>query len=202
MTRGCVAVLAMLGAAAVAPECAADPIDPRLDLLDRDAAHARTWWWTFTLSYAAIATAQTTLAITVDTPTFARVDSIVGAVDTWLGFGGMLIGPIPRVWRAAADAHRTGDVASALTRAADAEAEARGWWNHVLAAAVGLGSGAVLLWGYDRPVPAALSAASGIVVGELNLWTTPARVLHLRDHGMLTASFVPVPGGLGVAGAW
>ena len=39
----------------------ADPVDPRLALLDRDASQARLWFWGFTTIYSVSAVAQTTL---------------------------------------------------------------------------------------------------------------------------------------------
>lgn len=187
----------------VTPCCAcADPVtDPRVVLLERDATQARVWWWGFTIGYSVAGVAQTVMALALDDEGL-RIDAAVGAVSTWLGVGGMLLSPIPAVWRAADDARRTGRVDEALARAADAEATGRAWYNHAACVVVALAAGAVLWWGYDRPGSAALNATANLVVGEVNLWTQPARALHLRDRAGLHVHLAPSLNGLQLVGTW
>ena len=63
------AALALSVALTLAPIAAqADPVDPRVALLDRDARHARIWFWSFTAAYSLSAAAQTTLALGTSSP--------------------------------------------------------------------------------------------------------------------------------------
>ena len=196
------AVIALSLALSVAPLAAhADPVDPRVALLDRDASHARLWFWTLTVAYSVTAVAQTTLALTLDDPGL-RIDAAVGAAATWLGVGGMLLTPVPRVWRAAEDAHRTGNLDAAITRAAEAETEARAWYNHLGVAVVAVTSGLVLWIGYDRPLSAALAFGSDLIGGELSIFTFPTRAALWRDRPVARWQLAPSLNGVQIVGAW
>lgn len=175
--------------------------DARAELLERDAAHARLWWWSFTAVYAAAGIVQTVMSFTVDDAGL-RVDSAVGAASTWLGVAGMFISPIPAVWQAADRARETGRYDLALARAAEAEADARAWYNHAACVVVALGAGAVLWFGYDRPESAAINAAGNLLVGELNLLTQPRRALSYREHGTARWQLMPGLGGAQLAVRW
>jgi hypothetical protein len=196
------AALALSLALTTAPLAAhADPVDPRVALLERDATHARIWYWGFTAAYSLSAVGQTTLALALDDPGL-RIDAAVIAATSALAVGGMIISPIPNVWRAAADARRTGDVAAAITRAADAEDRARAWYNHLLVGVVAVASGLVLWVGFDRPVSAALSFGTAVVVGELNLFTMPRRAATWRAQPAVTWHLAPSLHGVQLVGAW
>ncbi|MEZ4394131.1 MAG: hypothetical protein R3A48_23915 [Polyangiales bacterium] len=196
------AALALALALSVAPLAArADPVDPRLALLDRDATHARIWYWGFTTVYSISAVGQTVLALTLDDPGL-RVDAAVVAGSSLLAVGGMIISPIPNVWRAAEDAHRTGDLAAAMTRAADAERRARAWYNHLLVGVVAITGGVILWAGYDRPVSAAVTFGSSLLVGELNLLTMPTRAAGWRDPPAVTWRLAPSLHGVQLVGTW
>ena len=179
----------------------ADPPDPRVALLDRDAAHARLWFWSFTTAYSVSAVAQTTMALALDDPGL-RIDAAVGAGASWLAVGGMVISPIPRVWRAAADVHAGGDLNALFTRAADAERNARAWYNHLACGAVAVTSGLVLWLGFDRPVSAALSFTSNLLVGELNLLTIPTRSARWTAPTTVRWHVAPALNGVQVVGVF
>lgn len=81
------AALALTVAITLAPLAAqADPVDPRVALLDRDARHARIWFWSFTAAYSLSAAAQTTLALALDDPGL-RIDAAVRAGTSFLAVG-------------------------------------------------------------------------------------------------------------------
>lgn len=196
------AVIALSLALSAAPLSAqADPVDPRLALLDSDASQARLWFWGFTSIYSVSAVVQTTLALALDDPGL-RVDATVGAASSWLGIAGMLITPVPRVWRAAEEAHRTGNVDVAIARAAEAETAARAWYNHVGVGLVAVVSGLVLWIGYDRPISAALAFGSDLIGGELSILTIPTRSARWRDRPVARWQLAPSLNGLQIVGAW
>jgi len=179
----------------------ADPPDPRVTILDRDATHALVWWTGFTVAYTASAVTQTSLALTL-TDEGDRIDATVRAASSWLGVGGMLISPMPRVWRAAAEANRTGRLDAALALTASAEADGLAWYNHMLCGIVALTAGGVLWLGYDRPVSAAITLGLNFTVGELNLFTQPRRSLSARNDARVAWQLAPTLNGVQVVGAW
>lgn len=196
------AVIALSLALSAAPLVAqADPVDPRLALLDRDASQARLWFWGFTSIYSVSAVAQTTLALALDDPGL-RIDAAVGAVSSWLGVAGMFITPVPRVWRAAEEARRTGDLDGAIARAAEAETAARAWYNHVGVAVVAVTAGLVLWIGYDRPLSAALAFGSDVLGGELSILTIPTRATRWRDRPVARWQLAPSLQGVQIVGVW
>lgn len=196
------AALALSVAITLAPLAAqADPVDPRVALLDRDARHARIWFWSFTAAYSLSAAAQTTLALALDDPGL-RIDAAVRAGTSFLAVGGMIISPIPNVWRAADDAHRTGDVDAAMARAARAETTARAWFNHLLVGVVAITGGMVLWVGYDRPVSGAIVFGTSVIVGEANLLTRPTLAMRWRDRPAVSWHLSPSLNGVQLVGMW
>lgn len=177
-----------------------DPPDPRITLLERDATHARIWWWGFTLTYAVVASAETVLALTLEDPGL-RIDAAVGAGSAWLGVGGMIISPIPNVWRANEASRTTASFDASFARAVKAETDGRAWYNHAACAAVALAAGAILWIGYDRPGSAIFNFASNLVVGEVNLFTQPGRAMRYRDRP-LALRVAPMLNGVQLVGAW
>ncbi len=178
-----------------------DPVDPRIALLDRDARHARLWFGSFAAGYSVSAVTQTTLAITADDPG-QRIDATVRAGTSLLALGGMMLSPIPDIWRAADEAHRTADVSAALRRAAQAEERARAWYNHLRIGVVAVTAGLLLWVGYDRPVSAAITLGTSVVVGEANMLTRPTRALRWRALPSASWHLVPSLHGLQLAGVW
>lgn len=176
--------------------------DPRAELLERDAAHAELWWVGFTGVYAAAALVQTGLALGAADPD-DRVDQIVGAASAWLGVGSQLVlSPIPEVWRASTFARRTGRLDEALSRAVRAESEARAWYNHAACTAVAIAAGATLWIGFDHVTMAIVNAASNLVVGELNLFTQPARALRSAQRGGVAWRLAPTANGVAWVAVW
>ncbi|MFO0652222.1 MAG: hypothetical protein U0326_38745 [Polyangiales bacterium] len=198
MTRRARTALAL--SAALAADVAR--ADPRAELLDRDAAHAELWWVSFTGVYTAAALVQTGLALGA-TNADDRVDQIVGAASAWLGVGSQLVlSPIPEVWRASTYARRTGRLDEALSRALRAESEARAWYNHAACTAVAIAAGATLWLGFDHVETAILNAASNLVIGELNLFTQPARVLRNAQRGGVAWRLAPMTNGVSWVAVW
>ncbi len=176
--------------------------DPRAERLALDAAHAEYWWAGFTGVYTASALVQTGLALGA-TDEGDRVDAIVNAASSWLGVGGQVVlSPIPQVWRAHSDALHGRSLELSLARAAQAEAEGRAWYNHAACAAVALGAGATLWLAFDRPESAALTFATNLVVGELNLFTQPSRVMRDRASTTVAWSVVPTAHGAAWVAVW
>jgi hypothetical protein len=176
--------------------------DPRVEALERDAAHAEYWWLGFTGVYTAAALVQTGLALGA-TSDDDRVDQLVGAASAWLGVGSQVVlSPMPEVWRASTFARRTGRLDEALSRAARAESEGRAWYNHAACVAVALAAGATLWLGFDHPGAAAFNAASDLVIGELNLWTQPTRALRLGAARSLTWRLAPTGNGVAWVAVW
>lgn len=199
----CLALLAAPLPARADPPSAAAPstaVDPRLDLLERDATHARVWFWGFTAAYSLAAVAQTTFALLVDDDGL-RVDAIVGAASSALGVGGMIISPVPRVWRAASRARAGGDLDLALTEAAEAERQGRAWYNHALVGVVSVAAGLTLWLGYDRPVSAIITFAEDLVIGELNLFLIPTRSMNHR-RSAVAWSLAPSLNGASLIAVW
>lgn len=204
----CLALVAAPLAAHADPPVTPDApaVDPRLDLLERDALHAKIWFWGFTSAYALAAVAQTTFALVVDESLTSdadglRVDSAVGAASAWLALGGMIISPIPRVWRAATSARNGGSLDAAITAAADAENQGRAWYNHVLVGVVSVAAGLTLWLGYDRPISAAITFAENALIGELNLLLIPTRSANHR-RSAVAWSFAPSVNGASLVGVW
>ena len=176
--------------------------DPRADRLALDAAHAEYWWAGFTAVYTASALVQTGLALGV-TDEGDRVDAIVNAASSWLGVGGQVVlSPIPEVWRAHSDVLHGRSLKRALSRAATAEGEGRAWYNHAACAAVAVGAGATLWLAFDRPESAALTFATNLVVGEINLFTQPSRVMRDRASNAVAWSLVPTANGAAWIAVW
>lgn len=196
------AALALSLALSLAPAVThADPVDPRVALLERDALHARVWYWGFTSAYALAAVGQTVLALALDDPGL-QADFAVGAGSAWLAVGGMIISPIPNVWRAEADLRRTGNLDAAVARAAEAETTARAWYNHALVGVVAVSAGLVLWLGYDRPISGAINFAENLVVGEANLLLMPQRARGARDRAAVAWRLAPGPLGASLVGVW
>jgi hypothetical protein len=209
---------------------APDPatVDTRYDeihaALRRGRPAAKTWWETWTSSYAVLTAGQTVAAVAVEDRGL-RADFGVGAVQSVIGLVGMLVAtpttPIGAVSSLdAMDARTPGARAVRLRRAerlleksADEEREARAWYTHVAGGVVNL-SGAFVLWlGYDRFATGWASLAGGIVLSELQILTTPTAAIgawdSYRTRGSVgrrplrpTLSVAPTPGGVVLSGTF
>lgn len=189
---------------ATAPVTAAAAV-ARLDamqaVLDARRSYANTWFYGWTAAYAVGTVAQGALYYSVDED--EKPGYLVGTATAALAVGGMIISPVKsgsvadrfRELRAAGRADRAGAL---FEETADGEREARNWFNHGLSAAVGLGSGAILLWGYDQPGAAIFQTVSSLVVGELQILTGPTDAADAREHWLANTTLGAGPDRLAV----
>jgi hypothetical protein len=160
-------------------------------LMHAEARRARIWLWSWTAGYGALTLGQAIpAAITDDRGT--RADLIAGAATSAVGLIGVLALPpeviasseeIERELSASAGGDPRARLARAralLERAAADEAFARSPLMHAACAVVNLAAGLALGLGYKRWVSGALTAASGIAIGELQILTTPKALLHSK----------------------
>lgn len=144
---------------------------------------ARTWSVTFALAYLGVAATQLAVLVASSDPG-GRADAGVGAVSSMIGVASVVFMPIP-VLRDREELERIAPRAmdgdcDALARAEailahDAAGEDFGssWLMHVGSALFNLGIGAFQGLVYGRWESGAISAAVGIVVGELSILTKP-----------------------------
>ena len=153
--------------------------------LDDRAPRANAWWYGWLAGFTALTVAQGTIAATTNDPG-VRADQVVGAATSVLGIAGVVMSPVPTGRGArqlrhlrAEGTHRTEAqllyAESLLREASEGETAQRNWVQHTLNAVVGLGSGAVLWAGWDRPVPGIIQAASSVAIGEVMILSTPRR---------------------------
>jgi len=174
------------GACAAEPGVLADRIEAELTA---EAGHERVWWNAWTAGYGGLTVGESVSAGLTGSG-HERVDMGVGAATSLIGLVGMLISPMPEVTSAARtlaampagtlDERRARDDVAVRLRAdaAGAEAEGRTWLAHALNLAVAGGSSLVLWKGFDRGTSAATNFGSSVAIGELQIWTQPARLLH------------------------
>lgn len=146
-------------------------------------ASARTWSATFALAYLAIAATQLGVLTATDDPG-TRADAGVGAAASMIGVASVAFLPVP-VLRDREELERiapaaiTGDCAALARAEAILEHDAAGedfgssWLMHVGSALFNLAIGAFQGLAYGRWESGAISAAVGIAVGELSIWTKP-----------------------------
>jgi hypothetical protein len=157
--------------------------------LSDEATRARRWTIGWTIAYGALTAAQGIPAFFVGDKGL-RADLVVGAATSAIGLLGVAVLP-PEVLAChtsltrelgdgtLADSCAAGLRADQLRAAAvDDEAFATGPVMHLANAVVNIAAGLVLGLGYDRWASGAITAASGIAVGELQILTAPTR---LRD---------------------
>jgi hypothetical protein len=209
-----------------APEPAA--IDARYDeihaALRRGRPAAKTWWHTWTWSYAALTAGQTVAAVAVNERGL-RADFAVGAAQSAIGLVGMLVAtpttPIGAVSSLDAMDASTPKAREArlrraerlLEKSADEEQQARAWYTQVAGGIVNL-SGAFVLWlGYDRFATGWASLAGGVALTELQILTTPTAAIEdwnsYRTRGSIrprepgrSLSVAPAPGGAVLSGTF
>lgn len=181
----------------------------------------RTWTMIFSLGYVGLVTVQMGLIVFVSDPG-QRIDFGVGAVGSVIGVASIAVFRSPVLGdRAAIEAlapPALGGDCEALARAerlleADAASEDFGtsWLIHVGNVVFNLGIGLVLGLGFDRWISGAISAGVGILVGELQILTKPARMLdalrryrtgELDDAPETAMQIVPMVSPNSVALAW
>lgn len=147
--------------------------------LARGARKAAIWNWSWPIIYGVLAGGQVAVGLVIDDEG-RKKDLYVSAARAGIaGLAGILI-PLkaPREWRryrATGDA--CADVAAAeraLAAAAASEARGKSWKKHAAVLGLNLVTGLVLWLGFDRPIgQAALTTATGLVVGEVMIFTQP-----------------------------
>lgn len=195
-------VLALPSVVAAQQAALKDQIDQRLRFLEERLDAGRTtalvWQHGWSVGFAAGAIGNTAAAITADDGD-ERVAGIVDAVKASGGLAQQLLNPLPA--RLGADRVRGQPGATREQRLALGEsqlqvnaARAEERWSlgrHLQVLAVNaIGGGVILAFGDSRD--ALVSAASGILIGEANIWSQPWRAIDdLRDY---RAAFPPTTG--------
>ncbi len=168
-------------------------------LLHTEARRARIWRWSWTGIYGALTAGQTVpVAFIGDRGT--RADLLAGAATSAVGLiGAMALPPESIASSEALDRElaapgkdplaRLACARALLRNAADDEAFARGPIMHAANAAVNVAAGLVLGFGYKRWTSAAITAVSGIAVGEVQIFTAPKSLLDrsVREAGAPSA---------------
>lgn len=157
--------------------------------LSDESTRARRWVVGWTITYGALTAVQAIPAFIVDDRGL-RADLVVGAATSAIGLLGVAVLP-PQVLAShttlsrelgdgsLADACVAGLRADQLRAAAvDDEVFATGPVMHAANALVNIAAGLVLGLAYDRWTSGAITAASGIAIGEVQILTAPTR---LRD---------------------
>lgn len=179
------AVLIVLVAPDVAP---AATCEERVAFLSREMARARrparVWSWGWGIGYTVVGLAQLGIAPFLDDEGRQK-DFYVGGARTLVAAMPFAIMPLKILREEPAHRERVaagGDpcaIAEAgergLERAARSERRGRSVLKHTMVVLVNAAAGLVLGLGFDRWGQAALTAGSGIVVGEIMIWTQPMR---------------------------
>jgi hypothetical protein len=154
-----------------------------------EATRARRWAIGWTITYGALTAAQGIPAFFVHDKGL-RADLVVGAATSAIGLLGVAVMPPEVLASHATLAHELGDGSLAdacagglradqlRTAAIDDETFATGPVMHAANAVVNIAAGLVLGLAYGRWTSGAITAASGIAVGELQILTQPT---GLRD---------------------
>ena len=164
--------------------------------LDEGRRTAQLWQYGWTGAFGIGVVASTAQAVTADDGD-ARVLHIVGAVKSAGALAQMLTDPLPArlgtdPMRAVADSTRAGAlqrlaVGERLLIENAARAESRfSLRRHVEGVTTNLIGGAVI-WGFGDRTDALVSTLSGILVGELQIWSQPWRAR--RDLAEYRAAF-------------
>jgi hypothetical protein len=175
--------------------------------LDHEARHERLWWDAWMTAYGGFTVGQG-IAAGVSRNYDTQVDQGVGAATSFLGVVGLLISRLPEIESAAEelrampsggeDADRARDQAAVdlRERAASAEREERSWVVHALNLVVTGGSSLILWKGFGHGTESAENLATGIAVGELQIWTQPAALIGLSPEKPAagpSSEEIPVP---------
>ena len=151
--------------------------------LAKGTSSANLWWNSWYFGWMALTVGQAVFALaTSDEGT--RKDMAVGAASSTLGLIplGLLRFPARSAARdlsqvpAGSSAQKRRKLIFAehlLEAAAKDEKLRRSWVNHATSIGVSIAAGAVLAVVYDRPRSGILNAIGGIVLSELQIWTTP-----------------------------
>jgi hypothetical protein len=173
--------------------------------LRSEAQYARRWTWGWGIGYAALTVGQAAPLPFVADPGL-RADLAVGAATSAIGLATLAVMP-PEVLTSSATLDRELGAGALnadpcrlleraetlLARAADDEAMATGPLMHAANAALNIVAGLVLGLGYDRWASGAITAASGIAIGEVMILTAPTALIDSRpaEANAPTASAPP-----------
>jgi hypothetical protein len=181
------------------------------DSLRRAARPARVWSWTWGLGYFVVGGAQLGIAPFLEDEG-RQADFYVGGGRTLLAALPFVLLPLAtmkqqrtlsaRVAALPPDADLCAELPAAeraLERSAASEQRGKSLLKHTIVAVLNLGAGLILGLGYDRWATGAFTAGSGILVGEIMIWTQPTRSVHaLRKYraGHYTAAAPSVSWGI------
>jgi hypothetical protein len=189
MRRVAELVALALALALIGPDvAAAASCEERVAFLSREMAAARrparVWSWSWAIGYTVVGGAQLAAAPLLDDEGRQK-DFYVGGARTLLAVMPFLIMPLKIMREEPAHRERAaaaGDpcaVADAgergLERAARSERRGKSLLKHTMVVVVNLAAGLVLGLGFDRWGSGALTAGSGILIGEIMIWTQPTR---------------------------
>jgi hypothetical protein len=217
-------------AAEALPSAADREVSARLafvvGVLERDEPRMRFWFDSWTSGFAALAVAQTGVALGMDDRS-TRISAVSGAIKAAIGVAGMLARP-PIARTAATTLRAMGEgsaeerrrklvqAESLLHESADQEQSRRGWPALLGAALINL-AGAYVLWaGYHEDRAGWIGFGGGVVVAQVQLWTQPkgasaawsayARGRYLGPPppapSMFSWSLLPSPSGLALGGSF
>jgi len=172
------------------------------EILARDTAATRLWYFGWTGTYALVAGANVALTFAASDPGLRAVGR-VGAIKAGLGLLATAVlvppalGPLPcepdtaesAVARAACEAR----IETRLAASADFERFGRSIWPHVATATVNVAGGLYLWLHDDRLGSALISAVTGIAVSELQIVTRPTIARDARPPP--TLGIAPTQGG-------
>ncbi len=186
-------------------------IDYLQQSLDDGTGPTELWWYGWVGFYSGATLLMTTLALTTDNPAF-QVTSGVGAAESLIGLGGMLIFSYPA--RSAAEKLRgmpentpeerekkLHAAESLLRDSSKAEIAGKSWVQHTLGVLVGA-AGSLVIWQvYDSRMKRAgteswqwalVNFAASTAVSELQIYTEPSEAIA-DERSYLTRFPAPPP---------
>lgn len=188
--------------------------DPVIAKLQAGTSSAQAWWWGWAGGYAAMTIGQGAVAL-VTSDSDLRINMLVGASSSFLGFGFVLLTDFPARYavseldqmpdeteQARATKHQR--ARELLCASAQAENDGRSWIIHVLGITVAAAQGLILWLAFDLPVDGAINAAVSLLISEAQIWTQPTRAIAdwqatSSEDTELHLAIVPNPGGVGLA---
>ena len=180
--------VALIATSASASECRED-VEERLEVLrttfDDQIKGLEIWSYSWGSIYTAAAITQTVVTFTLRPDDPARTDLIVGAVSAGVGSLTFWVAPLrftlplKKVRKGWDDPDRCGLLARAEATRAKVEAEqalGKSWIAHAGNVLVNVGLSLLLGLGYGHWQAALISGVVGTGIGELNLFTQPAKL--------------------------
>ncbi len=197
------ALAAVLAAAPVSAAGCREDVEERLEVLrgafDDQVRGLEIWSYSWGSIYTATAATQATVAATRRYEDPARTDLIAGAVSAGVGSLTFWLAPLrftvplKRVRAGWADPDRCALLARAEAVRGKVESEQRlgkSWLAHGGNVLVNAGIALILGLGYGHWEAALISGLVGTAIGELNLFTQPAKLGRVAEDG--TLRLVPI----------